>query len=111
MELNILALLIFIASGMIGMIAHWYKKKRRGEVNGNLISYMLADYPGRSFTTLTTFLTIAYGAAASGAIDGLNLPHFVELLSNGKLDTGTVGVIASAFMLGWTLDSAVNKGN
>lgn len=111
MELNILALIIFIFFGLIGMVAHWFKKRKRGEVQGNLIAYLFADYPGRSFSTLATFLTISYGAAASGAIDGLNIPHFVEMLSQGKLDTSTIGVIGSAFMLGWTLDSGINKGN
>jgi hypothetical protein len=111
MTINILPLLVFIAAALIGMVAHWYKKYKRGEVQGNLISYLLADYPGRSFSTLLTIITIAFGAATTGAIDGLDLSVFWNMLLHGKAHIPTISVVSSAFMLGWTLDSGINKGN
>lgn len=110
-DLQLLPLLIFIAAGFAGMSAHWLKKHKLGEVSGTFYDYMVADYPGRSASTVFVFFGTAYVAAATGSLDGLDLAQFISALASGNVHASTINTLASGFMLGWTLDSGINKGS
>lgn len=110
MNININQLVLFIVIGMLGIYAHWYKKTRRDELRGRFIDYLIADYPGRTMSTLAVFLGASFTAASQGAISGLDMQLAVKMLGQGQLYWPTFGVISSAFMLGWTCDSGINKG-
>ena len=111
MNLNILQLALFICVGLMGIYSHWFKKVKRGEVHGNFLGYILADYPGKSMTTFATFIGLAFTAATAGALDNLNITVAIDLLKQGQLHVPTVSVLISGFMLGWTLDSGINQGS
>jgi hypothetical protein len=110
MNLNITQLGLFIVIGLIGMYAHWYKKAKRGELHGRFVDYLVADCPGSTMATLAVFLGASFTAASSGAISGLDLAVATDLLRHGQLHTPTISVLGSGFMMGWTLDSGINKG-
>lgn len=104
------ALLIFIGFGLLGMVAHYVKKRGRGEVAGSPIDYFLADYPGRTVATITAFLAASLTAATTGAINGLDPSTFFAALRHGGLHVPSMSVMVSAFTLGWMFDSGINKG-
>lgn len=108
--INLLTLTIFVAAGLAGIWAHWFKKHKRAELLCTFREYLLEDYPGRSMSMIGVFIGMSFAAAASGAINGLDLAIAWSLIKHGTVHVPTVSVISSAFMLGWTLDSAINKG-
>ncbi|RCS59708.1 hypothetical protein [Parvibium lacunae] len=86
-------LIIFTVAGMVGMLAHFYKKKMRGEIAGNLADYLVRDHADATLLMLLTFA----GTAATMWLTGQ------LVMSDGAL-------IALAFNSGWAIDSGVNKG-
>lgn len=109
-DLQLVPLLLFIFVGFAGMAVHWLKKHKRGEVIGTFYDYMMADYPGRSISTVTVFVGLAFTAAATGSLDGIDLAQFVAQLGQGGIHMSTINTLTTGFMLGWTLDSGINKG-
>lgn len=109
-NIQLIPLLLFILLGLLGMWAHWLKKSRRGELAGTFRDYMLADYPGRSFSTIAVFAGMAFAAATTGSLDGLDLGQFAALIRQGQVHIPTINALAAGFMLGWMLDSGINKG-
>lgn len=110
MTMDIIPLLIFIAVGLLGMWAHWFKKARRNELGGRFIDYLVADYPGNTLATLLVFIGSSVTAASAGMISGLDVGLAIDLVKQGSLHMPTISALAGGFMLGWTLDSGINKG-
>lgn len=80
--------IIFI--GLLGLFAHWVKKWCRGQTSAGFIEYMRGERKH----------TIASLSALSSAIAGIYVVGDVVL-------TGQVA--ATAFLAGYSIDSALNK--
>lgn len=109
-SINILSLFVFIGMAFVGAIAHWYKKKRRGEIQGKLIDYLFADYPGSTGAMAVAILVAAIGAVMTGALAGLDVQNVMHAVSAGNFPMSAAHVLSSAFTLGWMADSALNRG-
>jgi hypothetical protein len=110
MTINLYATSIFFLASLLGLIAHWYNKKRRDEISGNLMSYLIADYPGRSLSTITVLICTAFAAVQTGAADSIDIRMIIAQLQNGNLYMPSVNGLIGAFTIGWVLDSSINKG-
>lgn len=109
-KINIGSLLVFILFSLIGAIAHWWKKKERGEIQGNLIAYLFADSPGSTGMTLFVISGAAITAATTGALDGLDVSVTLAALKQWQIPMSTAHALIAAFTLGWAVDSGINKG-
>jgi hypothetical protein len=109
-SINLISLFVFILCALLGAVAHWFKKLRRGEVQGNLVGYLFADSPGRTATTFIVIVGAAITAATTGALDGLDIAVAWAYLKVGNLPMPTAHVLVAAFTLGWATDSGINKG-
>ena len=85
----------FICAGLVGMIGHWYKKKRRGETHASIIDHFIANYPKSTFATLFVFWFVAV--------------YLLEAVAIAAAHPG--GAIAVGLSVGWWLDSMINKGS
>lgn len=86
------ASLIFLSSGLFGMLFHYAKKRIKKQTSVKLLDYFGRNNPFSSFATFAT-----YAASMSGMLMGLDIT---------KLDT--VVVIILGITSGWTIDSGVN---
>lgn len=109
-SLNILTLLIFMSFAFLGAIIHWAKKKLRGDIRGNLIDYLFADHPGGTGQMAAFIVFAAWGAASTGALDGLNWDVTMAYLKVWNIPWPTIHVLAGAITIGWAADSGLNKG-
>jgi len=110
-NINIAVATIIMASGFIGMYAHWRILLRRGSVTGTFIDYMLSDNPTRSGVTVGAFTSAMGLLYAAGTFDNLQIDAFVEALKNGYLYTPMVSGIVVAFTTGYFCDSTINKSD
>jgi len=85
----------FIVAGLVGMIGHWYKKKRRGETHARLVDHFIANYPKSTFATLFVFWFVAV--------------YLLEAVAIAAAHPG--GAVAVGLAVGWWLDSMINKGD
>lgn len=85
----------FLLAGTLGMAAHYFKKRMRGEVLNGFTDYFIRDYPGRSMGAAFAFALAAAGLLATGAIDAMS----------------AWAAAGCGFTTGWTCNSALNKGN
>jgi len=109
--MNILSFVLVFFLMLIGAIAHWIKKKHRKEIEGTLVDYFFADYPGRSASVLSIFVVTAATASATDAsaiVDPVMLWH--ELSTTYNIPTISVFAIGGALQSGWSFDSMINKG-
>jgi hypothetical protein len=109
-SINLISLAIFTATALMGAIGHWYKKKRRGEIQGKLIDYMIAESPRNTGMMVMAVLVSSITAASTGALDGLDIGAVMAYLKVGDLPMPALHVLMSAFTLGWMADSGLNKG-
>ena len=86
-------LAVFIAVGVLGAFAHWFKKWFRNEITGNLFDYLFRDQPKSTGLALFTLVGLAGAAWLAGELDALDLRALIKI----------------AFLAGYTVDSAVNK--
>lgn len=77
-----------------GMVSHYVKKWLRKEIVGSLVDYLLRDHPRETALALFTLYGLAATAILSGQFDGLTLKQ----------------IAMPAWLLGYTVDSAMNKG-
>lgn len=84
----------FLVAGIVGIVAHYFKKLANKDVTGSLADYFLRDYPGRSAAAICGYGMAAATALASGVV--------------GPMELWTA--IGAGFTTGWTSDSAFNKG-
>lgn len=110
-SINLISLFVFIIFALLGAIAHWVKKKRRGEVQGNLVSYLFADSPGSTGMTVLVIVGAAITAATTGALDGLDVAVAWAYLKVGNMPMPTAHALTAAFTLGWAADSGINRGS
>lgn len=109
-DINIGVMAIVLFSGLFGMWYHWRTAKRRGDVSGTFYSYLVADNPMHTGTTLTMFLMAMGGLFSVGSFDAVQIDAFVEALSNGYLYSPMVSAVAVATTTGYACDSRFNKG-
>lgn len=109
-SMSIVPFLLVVLAGFAGMSGHWLKKKHRKELKGSFFDYIFADYPGRTFSTVTMLLGAAFTASSTGLLDGLDAGQAIAMLRQWQLHIPTVNSLVEAFMLGWMLDSGINKG-
>lgn len=84
----------FIAVGIVGAFAHWFKKWLLDEITGSLVDYLFRDHPKNTGLAMFTLVGLACAAWLAGQLDTLDVR----------------ALIALAFTTGFTVDSAVNKG-
>lgn len=84
---------LFAVMAVLGAFLHWAKKAYRGETSWNPLDYWLAEYPGNSAGSIGALVAAVWAVIFSDSLVGMKL-HMV---------------IASAFTLGWMLDSGINK--
>jgi len=109
--MNILSFILLFCIMLIGAVAHWVKKKVRGEVRGTLLDYFVADYPGRSASVLSMFIATAAVAAstdASAIVDPIML--WEQLRTTYTIPSISWFAMGGALSTGWSFDSGINKG-
>lgn len=77
-----------------GMFSHYLKKWLRKEIEGSLLDYLLRDHPRETALALFTLYGITATAILSGQFDALTLKQ----------------IVMPSWLLGYTVDSAMNKG-
>lgn len=82
------------ALGLLGMASHYVKKWLRKEIDGSLLDYLFHDHPRETAFALFTYSGSAAVAILAGQFAGLTLQQ----------------IAMPAFLLGYTVDSAMNKG-
>jgi hypothetical protein len=87
---------IFIGSGLAGMVAHYMKKWARSETTSSLAGYFGKDNINATFATLGAFGTAVIGALGTGAITP---------------EMNMYGVIYAGLTMGFAVDSSFNKGS
>ena len=81
--------------GLLGMVSHYFKKWLRKEIAGSLFDYLFRDHARD-----TAYAVFAYSGVVASA------------LLAGQFDALTLKQIAlPAFLLGYTIDSALNKAS
>lgn len=87
---------VFMAAGMIGIIAHFIKKKYIDkEITSGLWTYLLVEYPDRTLITFSSLLIACLTYLATGVVASTTWP----------------ALIGMAFTTGFSLNSSLNKGN
>lgn len=92
---EMMPLWVYLVSGLLGMVAHYVTKWAKGEIIGNLFSYLFLDKPKATVAALMAFLMSAAALLATGGI---------------SLSTEPMMLIGAGFGIGWTCDSGLNKG-
>lgn len=108
--INIGSLLAFILLAFVGAAAHWWKKKRRGEIRGTLLDYLIADKPGSTMSMGLGVLVAAVIAANTGGLDGLAWHYVVDLFRLGQFPFSLLNTVIAALGAGWIADSSLNRG-
>lgn len=91
---DLVPLLVFLAAGSIGAIAHWVKKWLKREIAGDLVDYLIRDHARETALAMFVFAGIAFTAWLKGELTGVDLPHLV----------------LAGFGAGWVVDSGLNRG-
>ena len=92
-EINWTYLMVIVAS-IGGVVFHWWKAKKRGELSDTLIDYLFIEETGNSMGMAGGLFAAISASINLGVYDGLSLT--------------TTAVMA--FLTGYSLDSALNKG-
>lgn len=87
-------LIVFLAAGAVGAIAHWVKKWARGEIDGGLIDYLFRNHARESVLAMMTFGSGAVSLWLAGQLDELGLRQLIVM----------------GFLAGYTVDSSMNRG-
>jgi hypothetical protein len=109
--MNLLTFLLLFILMCIGAVSHWIKKKVRKEVQGNIVDYFIADYPGRSASVIGIFIVTAATASATDAsaiVDPIMLWH--QIVTTYNIPTISMFALGGALQSGWSFDSAINRG-
>lgn len=85
---------VYTCASAAGVCAHYWKAWLQYRANGNLWSYLLAEFPGRTFAMVGMQIVIGAFAGLSGAWDSMTW---------GML-------VTTAFTAGYAVDSMINKG-
>lgn len=86
---------VFLVCGAVGASCHYLKKWLRDEIQGSLIRYLVVSHPKDTVLSVMTF----FGAACAMHLGG----QLAELTAQALIMLG--------FTTGYTVDSAVNKGD
>jgi len=86
---------LFIASGFVGMVAHYLKKRARKETGSSLTGYFGTDNLNNTLTTFGAFGMAVIGALSTGII---------------APDATIWAVLYAGLTTGYAVDSGFNKG-
>jgi hypothetical protein len=108
---NLFSFLFVLALMFLGAVAHWLHKKLRREVQGSIVDYFVADYPGRSASVIVVFIGSAAGVGFT------DIAHIIEpsmlweqLRTTHTIPSICAAAIGGALTWGWSFDSGINKG-
>lgn len=82
---------VFLAAAWLGVFAHWWNKRRLGEVTGNFIDYLIAERRDFAFSAVTVLFIYA-------AIMGLIMAGLVATAA-------WPGALVGGLAVGWVIDS------
>lgn len=86
--------IVALLAGLVGMLAHFWKKKLRKQTVAGLKNY-IKTHPTYTIAALAATL-VGAGALAPAAVDWGNI-------------AGAIQAYTPAFLVGYTVDSAINK--
>lgn len=110
-DIQISIAVLMMLAGLFGMWVHFRIVKRDKRVEGNFISYLLADNQKGTGITLFTYLASIGGLFAIGAFDALNMDAAVAAMHNGVLYAPLAQGLATAVTAGYMCDSVLNSGS
>lgn len=110
-EIHIASLASVFVVMLLGLVLHWVIMKKDKRVKGNLISYLLAQHPGRSMSTVFALAAASWYAATTGTADEIHPAIVWGLLSNGVIHIPMWNALGAHFMAGYFFDSLINKGD
>ena len=84
---------IFYAAGLLGMIAHYAKKRIKGQTKVSMSQYFGKNNPTSSMGAFAT-----YAATMTGMVMGLDVSSLAVTI-----------VVILGMTCGWTIDSGVNS--
>lgn len=67
----------FLASGVVGLFAHYAKKKLKGETTASFIGWFTNNNTAASVQTVLAFGAAMIGAMSTGLVDGMDMAHIV----------------------------------
>lgn len=86
---------VVYALGLLGMVSHYFKKWLRKEIVGSLVNYLFRDHARETAYALFAYTGVAASALLAGQFDGMTLKQLA----------------LPAWLLGYTIDSALNKAS
>jgi hypothetical protein len=87
--------IIFAASGLVGMAAHYIKKWARSETSSSIIGYFGKDNINATLNTFGAYCVAVIGALGTGVITS---------------DMNVYGIIYAGLTMGFAVDSSFNRG-
>lgn len=96
MEAQVFAALLF--SGVLGMVAHYFRKWLSGEISGSLIDYLFIQYPRRTAGSFCAYIGWIVSLVGTG----------VFTTSSGEF-VGWGIVLLMGLSNGYSVDSLANK--
>ena len=108
---NVFSFLFVLILMMIGAVGHWVHKKLRKEVQGTLLDYIFADYPGRSASVLGVFL-VSSATVGATTVSAIVDPFMLwdQLVTTRSIPSICAAGIGAALTHGWSFNSGINKG-
>ncbi len=85
--------IVYILAGFVGIYSHYVKKWLEDEVKGGFGKYLFGDHPKHTIATVLTFI----GSGVTYVFMGTEVANWPSLLT-------------LSFTMGYSLDSAINKG-
>lgn len=82
---------IFLVAAWCGVFAHWWNKRRLGELAGNFLAYLMAEHRDAAFSVATVFVIY-------GAIMGLIMLGLVATVP-------WPGAMFGGLAIGWVIDA------
>lgn len=67
----------FLASGVLGLVAHYAKKKFKGETTASFVGWFTNDNAAASVKTAIAFGVAMLGAMSTGLVTGMDMTHIV----------------------------------
>lgn len=87
--------LVYAVAGTVGVIGNYVNRWLKGEIAGNLFTYLFVTFPKATVATGVAFYTTA-----------------LTIFLSGQLDNATLGNLClTGFLAGYAIDNVVNKGD
>jgi len=107
--IDIIAGIIIVLPGFLGMYAHWRVAKRKGQAQGTFLDYLIADNPAGTGITLTMFFSSMAAMNWAGLFDQVSAEYIVEAAKNFQFYKPAMGAMIMSGVTGYTCDSRFNS--